>query len=112
MMAQDRDRHDGRAADRETRTGRGARPRPGELPRRCDRGGPGRGDAAARASGCARPERRALAADAGLRSVTSSLPWLTAKELGAAFAGRRLSPVELVTALLARITALDPKINA
>lgn len=38
--------------------------------------------------------------------------WLTAGEIGAAYAARRLSPVELVQALLKRISALDPQLNA
>jgi len=38
--------------------------------------------------------------------------WLTASEIGSAYAARRLSPVELVQALLKRISALDPQLNA
>jgi len=38
--------------------------------------------------------------------------WLTATQIGDAFATRRLSPVELLTSLLQRIEALDPKLNA
>ncbi len=38
--------------------------------------------------------------------------WLSATEAGRAFAAKKLSPVELLTALLARIEALDPKLNA
>jgi aspartyl-tRNA(Asn)/glutamyl-tRNA(Gln) amidotransferase subunit A len=38
--------------------------------------------------------------------------WLSATEIAQAFAAKTLSPVELVTALLARIEALDPKLNA
>ncbi len=38
--------------------------------------------------------------------------WLTAVEASRAFAAKTLSPVELVTALLARIEKLDPKLNA
>jgi aspartyl-tRNA(Asn)/glutamyl-tRNA(Gln) amidotransferase subunit A len=38
--------------------------------------------------------------------------YLSASEIAGAFAARRLSPVELLTALLARIEALDPKLNA
>ena len=38
--------------------------------------------------------------------------WLSAAEIAKAFAAKTLSPVELVTALLARIEALDPKLNA
>jgi aspartyl-tRNA(Asn)/glutamyl-tRNA(Gln) amidotransferase subunit A len=53
-----------------------------------------------------------MAADArGVRPV-SSVPWMSATEIAQAFATRTLSPVELVTALLARIEALDPKLNA
>jgi aspartyl-tRNA(Asn)/glutamyl-tRNA(Gln) amidotransferase subunit A len=44
--------------------------------------------------------------------VSTDLHWLTASEASREFAARRLSPVELLNALLARIEALDPKINA
>jgi aspartyl-tRNA(Asn)/glutamyl-tRNA(Gln) amidotransferase subunit A len=42
----------------------------------------------------------------------SELHWLTAAEAVREFAARRLSPVELLTALLARIERLDPKLHA
>ena len=42
----------------------------------------------------------------------SELPWLTASEAVREFAARRLSPVELLNALLARIERLDPKLHA
>lgn len=42
----------------------------------------------------------------------SELHWMTAAEASRAFATRQLSPVELMTALLARIAALDPKLHA
>ena len=42
----------------------------------------------------------------------SDVHWLTAVELSAAYAARRLSPVELVRALLDRISAHDSQINA
>ncbi len=38
--------------------------------------------------------------------------WLSVTETAAAFAARRLSPVELLTALLARIERLDPTLHA
>ncbi len=38
--------------------------------------------------------------------------WLTAGEIGSAYAARRLSPVELVRALLDRIAVVDGRINA
>ncbi len=38
--------------------------------------------------------------------------WLSATEIGKAYADKSLSPVELVTALLGRIRALDPKLHA
>jgi aspartyl-tRNA(Asn)/glutamyl-tRNA(Gln) amidotransferase subunit A len=44
--------------------------------------------------------------------VSGDLHWLTAAEASRAFAARRLSPVELTEALLARIARLDPKVNA
>ena len=54
----------------------------------------------------------ALAADAGGDRAMSELHWLTAAEAARAFAARTLSPVELLTALLARIERLDPKLHA
>ena len=42
----------------------------------------------------------------------SELHWLSAAEAARAFAARRLSPVELLTALLARIERLDPTLHA
>ncbi len=42
----------------------------------------------------------------------SDLHWLTAAEASRAFAAKKLSPVELMTALLARIQRLDPKLHA
>ena len=38
--------------------------------------------------------------------------WLGAREIAQAYAARTLLPVELLTHLLARIEALDPKLNA
>ena len=38
--------------------------------------------------------------------------WLSRSEAARAFAARTLSPVELLTALLARIDALEPKLHA
>ena len=42
----------------------------------------------------------------------TDLPWLTASEIGAAYAARRLSPVELVQALLREIEAHNPDCGA
>jgi len=42
----------------------------------------------------------------------TELPWLSASEASRAFAAKRVSPVELLSALLARIEMLDPKLNA
>ncbi|HUZ62352.1 MAG TPA: amidase [Acetobacteraceae bacterium] len=42
----------------------------------------------------------------------TDLHWLTAAEAAAAFRARTLSPVEYLQALLARIAAVDPQINA
>jgi aspartyl-tRNA(Asn)/glutamyl-tRNA(Gln) amidotransferase subunit A len=42
----------------------------------------------------------------------TELHWLTATEATSAFADRRLSPVDLMSALLARIDVLDPQLNA
>ena len=44
--------------------------------------------------------------------MTAALCWLTAGEIGAAYAARRLSPVELVRALLDRAGRLEPQIHA
>jgi hypothetical protein len=41
----------------------------------------------------------------------SELHWLTAAEAARAVAARKVSPVELMTALLQRIGRLDPKLN-
>ncbi len=41
----------------------------------------------------------------------TAAPWLSALEASRAFAAKTLSPVELLTALLARIGDLDPKLN-
>ena len=46
---------------------------------------------------------RALAADEHQEQPVNDLPWLTAAEIGAAYAARSLSPVELVQALIDRI---------
>jgi aspartyl-tRNA(Asn)/glutamyl-tRNA(Gln) amidotransferase subunit A len=53
-----------------------------------------------------------VAADAGEEHVVSDLHWLTAAEISAAYAKRRLSPVELVKALLARIAKFEPQMHA
>ncbi len=42
----------------------------------------------------------------------NDLHWLTAGEIAAEYAARRLSPVELVKALLDRIALYDPQLNA
>ncbi len=42
----------------------------------------------------------------------TDLHWLSAAEATRAFAARKLSPVELLTALLERIAALDPRLHA
>ena len=59
-----------------------------------------------------RSGRRTLAADARGNRTMSELHWLTAAEAARQFAARKLSPVELMTALLARIERLDPKLHA
>jgi aspartyl-tRNA(Asn)/glutamyl-tRNA(Gln) amidotransferase subunit A len=53
-----------------------------------------------------------VAADARAAFDVSDLHWLTAAEIGAAYAARRLSPVELVQALLERIALHDPQMHA
>ena len=44
--------------------------------------------------------------------MSDDLHWLSASDAVRAFAARRLSPVDLVQALFARIDALDPALNA
>ncbi len=44
--------------------------------------------------------------------MSDDLHWLTAAAASRAYAARRLSPTELVRALLARIERLDPQLNA
>jgi aspartyl-tRNA(Asn)/glutamyl-tRNA(Gln) amidotransferase subunit A len=53
-----------------------------------------------------------LAADAGGDRAVTEPAWLSAAELSAAFASRRISPVDLLDALLSRIETLDAKLNA
>ena len=53
-----------------------------------------------------------MAANARVDSAVNDLHWLTAQEIAAAYAARRLSPVELVRALLARIDKLNPLLGA
>jgi aspartyl-tRNA(Asn)/glutamyl-tRNA(Gln) amidotransferase subunit A len=53
-----------------------------------------------------------MAADARWKRPMNDLHWLSAAEATRAFAARKLSPVELMTALLARIERLDPKLHA
>ena len=54
----------------------------------------------------------ALATDACGSRAVSELHWLTAAEATRQFAARKLSPVELLNALLSRIERLDPKLHA
>ncbi len=42
----------------------------------------------------------------------TDLHWMTASDAAKAFAAKTLSPVEMMTALLQRVEALDPKLNA
>src|SRR4051812_46947356 len=44
--------------------------------------------------------------------MNNDLHWLTAAELASAYAARKLSPVEVVTALFQRIDELEPQLNA
>ena len=53
-----------------------------------------------------------MAADARRDRTLTAPHWLSASEASRAFAAKTLSPVELMTALLARIEALDPRLNA
>ena len=52
-----------------------------------------------------------MAADARRNRVMTNLHWMTATEAARAIAARKLSPVELMNALLERIGRLDPKLN-
>src|SRR3954451_18807433 len=84
----------------------------GRVSRRCGIGsGPGPGQQG-RDKVPGGPRSGALAADAGGHRAVSALHWLSASEATRAFATRRLSPVELLTALLARIDQLGPKLHA
>src|SRR5262249_14581904 len=62
-------------------------------------------------AGSARSARRTLAADEGRDRIMSGLHWLTAAEAADAIGARKLSPVELIQALLDRIQRLDPKLH-
>jgi aspartyl-tRNA(Asn)/glutamyl-tRNA(Gln) amidotransferase subunit A len=53
-----------------------------------------------------------VALDAREERPVKDLKWLTAGEIGAAYAARRLSPVELVQALLAEIEVGNPRFGA
>jgi hypothetical protein len=53
-----------------------------------------------------------VAADAHRSRVVNDLHWMTVAEAASAIAARKLSPVELMKALLERIGRLDPKLNA
>jgi aspartyl-tRNA(Asn)/glutamyl-tRNA(Gln) amidotransferase subunit A len=53
-----------------------------------------------------------LAADARRGRAVTDLHWLTANAAAEAIAARKLSPVELTSALLERIGRLDPKLHA
>ena len=58
------------------------------------------------------PGARAVAADARSRRFMTAVCWMGVAELAEAFAARRLSPVAVLEALLARIAAVDPLIDA
>jgi aspartyl-tRNA(Asn)/glutamyl-tRNA(Gln) amidotransferase subunit A len=53
-----------------------------------------------------------MAADAGRDRTVSAPHWQSAAEIAHAYATKTLTPVALVRDLLARIEALDPKLNA
>jgi aspartyl-tRNA(Asn)/glutamyl-tRNA(Gln) amidotransferase subunit A len=53
-----------------------------------------------------------VAADAHQDAAMSELHWLTAAEIRTAYAARRLSPVELTEALIRRVEAENPRVNA
>jgi aspartyl-tRNA(Asn)/glutamyl-tRNA(Gln) amidotransferase subunit A len=53
-----------------------------------------------------------VAADARGNFAMNDLHWLGAQEIAAEYVARRLSPVELVTALLDRIAKLNPLLGA
>lgn len=53
-----------------------------------------------------------MAADARREPPMTELHWMTASAAARAIAAKDLSPVELMTALLARIERLDPRLNA
>jgi aspartyl-tRNA(Asn)/glutamyl-tRNA(Gln) amidotransferase subunit A len=53
-----------------------------------------------------------VAPNADQERAVSDLHWLTAAEIAASYAARRLSPVELVKALIDRINAHDARVSA
>ena len=53
-----------------------------------------------------------MAADAGRDRPVTAPHWLSATEIAQAYAARTLTPVQLITDLLARIETLDPRLNA
>jgi aspartyl-tRNA(Asn)/glutamyl-tRNA(Gln) amidotransferase subunit A len=53
-----------------------------------------------------------MAPDVGSRPMSGDLHWLTAGEASVRIAAGKLSPADYVEALLTRIGAVDPKINA
>src|SRR5215469_10543409 len=53
-----------------------------------------------------------MAADASGGGVVSGLHWLSATDAARQFAKRQLSPVELLSALLARVERLEPRLHA
>jgi aspartyl-tRNA(Asn)/glutamyl-tRNA(Gln) amidotransferase subunit A len=61
--------------------------------------------------GADRSARRTWAADARRNRTLNDLHWMTLVEAAGAIAARKLSPVELMSALLERIGWLDPKLN-
>jgi Amidase len=65
----------------------------------------------AKHEGADRSARRTVAANAHRKRVMTDLHWMTATEAARAIAARKLSPVELMQALLERIGRLDPKLN-
>src|SRR3954468_6882305 len=103
--------HHGQGRDRNAGAARRAGQGAGRISRRCcgrRRAGAGRYRAH---EGAERSARRAMAADARGGRVVSELHWLSATAAARAIAAKEVSPVELTSALLARIARLNPKLK-
>src|SRR5690242_10583111 len=83
----------------------------GGIPRRCRRRCQAGERLGVEDEGADRSARRTVAADARRNRTMNDLHWMTLVDGAGAIAARKLSPVELMSALLERIGRLDPKLN-